>query len=150
MRLQNIVSSALVLPLLGACGGGMTSSVGTTTPVICEAGPGNPRCDADNVISSFIHIIQGPEERSLLDMSSARAELTTLDEARQTILASGAITLEERNSIEPTPNQVWLVEVRGEFVLPRFQGFETPRPGLLYGVEAVNTGVIVLTSFVSD
>jgi|SRR5437867_327765 len=149
MRLQNIVSTTLVLPLLVACGGGMTSSVGTKTPVICEAGPGNPRCDADNVISSFIHIIQGPEERSALDMTSARATLTTLDEARQTIIAAGAITLEERSSISPTPNQVWLIEFRGEFVL-RFEGFETPRPGLLYGVEAVNTGAIVLLSFVSD
>jgi len=149
MRFHNIISGTLGLTLLVACGGGMTNSVGTTTPVICEAGTGNSRCDADAVISSFIHIIQGPEERSVLDMASARATLTTLEEARQTIRASGGVTLEEREGW-PTPNQVWLVQVRGEFVLSRFKGFDTPRRGLLYGVEAVNSGVVVQTSFLAD
>ena len=149
---------ALLLVSLAAlatgCGGGNSGQTEPTVTVTCEAGPNHSLCDVDQVIESFVRIIRGPEERGSADMTTVRARLTTLDDARREIEASGAGTVSEHGLI-PRPNQVWLIQVGGEFVLHGvasvgFVPSSTPRRGTLYGVLAVNSGAVVLLAFLPN
>jgi hypothetical protein len=144
--------SLMATAIFAACGrGGATTSVPTAT-LICESNLA-PRCDANATIRDFILVIQGPAAESQIDLSSARATLTTLDEAQRLIQSAGAETLSHFADM-PTSDQVWLIEVHGEFVLPQFRSVgvssSPSRPGLLYGVAAVNSGALVQTSFLAD
>ena len=143
-----------VIALSVACGGGAKSQPQPTTTRTCEAGPNHPLCDADHVVESFVRIIRGPEEQGSADMATARARLTTLEDAREEIESSGAEKISGAQMI-PTPNQVWLIQVRGEFVLHQLAGVgilpsPTPRRGTLYGVLALNTGSVVLLAFLPE
>ena len=87
-------------------------------------------------------------------MATARARLTTLEDAREEIESSGAEKISGAQLV-PTPNQVWLIQVRGEFVLHQPTGVgilpsPTPRRGMLYGVLALNTGSVVLLAFLPE